>query len=320
MESKDKKVSVVCPYYNEEAIIEKATLGMLNNLKLLKLDWELVLVNDGSTDNSLSVVKKLTADNPKVKLVSYNTNKGRGHALKTGIINAEGDYIITTEVDLSWGDDIVQKIIDKFLSEPKLDVVVASPNIPGGGYKNVPIKRIILTKLGNLIIRLCFTTEITMNTGMTRGYRREIIKTLPTFEQGKEFHLEVLLKLRALAYKLGEVPAVLEWKDAKLAKPGSAKRKSSSNILKLIFSHLNFAVFANPIRYFSLFGVICGLTGFTFMGSAFYCLLNGRISIYYALVGLCLLIVCLLFFGFAVVSHQNNYILRELWRIQKENS
>lgn len=311
------KVSIVCPYYNEAGIIEKAVCGILANLEKLKTEWELILVNDGSVDESFRIVQAVTQNNPRVKLVSYEVNQGRGYALRQGILSSDGDYIITTEIDLSWGDDIVDKIINKFISDPSLDVVIASPNIPGGGYKNVPLKRVFLSKLGNFIIRLLFTKNITMNTGMTRGYRREVIKGLPFFEKGKEFHLEVLLKLISLGYKVGEVPATLEWKDKLFLSDKSAKRKSSSKISKLIISHLNFAVFANPIRYFWLMGICCFLVGLGFIINAFHRLFTGEVSVYVAIIGFSLFIVALLFFGFGILSCQNNWILRELWRIQK---
>ena len=130
---------------------------------------------------------------------------------------ARGDILISTEIDLSWGEDIVKKIVDKFIREPDLDVVIASPNIEGGGYKNIPKYRVIISKIGNFIIRMLFTKEITMNTGMTRGYRRGIIENIQFDEKGKEFHLESLLKLKILGYKFGEIPATLEWKDKKLS-------------------------------------------------------------------------------------------------------
>lgn len=83
-------------------------------------------------------------------------------------------------------------------SDPGADIVVASPHLPGGGYKNVPAKRVWLSRLGNKVIRACMSDAATMNTGMTRAYRRRAILSLPLYEPGKEFHLEVILKATAL--------------------------------------------------------------------------------------------------------------------------
>jgi|SRR3989304_1497794 len=309
------KVSIVCPFYNENAIIENAARNMTKNLRKSGLDWEFIAVNDGSTDDSLELIEKIFKEEPKrTKIISYSYNQGRGYALKRGIDDATGDLIITTEIDLSWGETVIQDIVDKFIREPFLDAVVASPNLPGGGYKNVPLKRVLVSRFGNKILRMLFTSKVTMNTGMTRGYKREIIQSLRIDEKGKEFHLEVLLKLFMLGYRIGEIPAVLEWKDHKLFKTGSKKRKSSSNVPQLILSHLNFAVFANPIRYFWGFSAGCLLLSIAFVIDATYRLYTGEVAIFVALVGMFLGIFSLLFFGFGIVTTQNIKVLKELWK------
>ena len=103
-------ISVVCPFYNEELILDKAIQHMIVNLEALKLTWELILVNDGSEDNSLTIVQNWAAKEKRLRLVSYPVNQGRGYALKTGIDSAVGEIIVTNEIDLSWGEEIIQRI------------------------------------------------------------------------------------------------------------------------------------------------------------------------------------------------------------------
>ncbi len=308
------KVSVVCPFYNEGAIIQGAVEHLLATLRQSDLDWELIVVNDGSTDDSQELVSKALAGEPRARVLGYPHNQGRGYALKTGIDAAKGDIIVTTEIDLSWGDDIVERIFRRFEQGPPVDVVVASPNLPGGGYRNVPAKRVWISKLGNQFIRLLFTRKITMNTGMTRGYRREVIQGLQTDEKGKEFHLEVLLKMVLLGHTIDQVPAVLEWKDHKFQQSDRPQRVSSSKLNKLILSHLGFAIFANPLRYFWFLGVLTLLSSAFFIIWAFIKLFTGGPVINLALFGLVLGIFSLLLFSFGVVSAQINRILREMWR------
>ena len=85
------KVSVVSPFFNEEKVITKSVKFMVENLKeQFDLNWELILVNDGSTDNSLSELMAILKDmdETRVRVISYLTNQGRGHALKAGIDEA----------------------------------------------------------------------------------------------------------------------------------------------------------------------------------------------------------------------------------------
>ncbi len=309
-----EKISIICPLYNEELIIESAVKSMLTALKNLPWDWELILVNDGSTDNSLKILREETKNTDRLKIISYEDNQGRGYALKTGIKQAAGDIIITTEIDLSWGEDIVEKITNTFLNTPKLDMIIASPNLKGGGYKNVPLKRVLLSKIGNKLIRLLFTRKVTMNTGMTRGYRREIIQGLNIFEKGKEFHLEVLLKLYNLGTVIGEIPAILEWKTNKPGKNTGNARKSSLKICKTIGTHFNFLFFASPIKYFWFISFILFSGSLFSLTYAVILFFSRGVSVFMAIISLLLAIFGLLFFGFGVIAELNKSILKELWK------
>jgi len=219
-------VSVVCPFYNESAIIEHSIRNLAANLERLDCDWELLVVNDGSTDDSDDIARRVAAEYPRVRVLGYSRNKGRGAALLTGINEARGAIIVTTEIDLSWGESIVHDLLAAMHACPEADIVVASPHLPGGGYRNVPVKRVLLSRFGNRVIRACMSNVATMNTGMTRAYRRDAIMSLPLHEPGKEFHLEVILKATALGYRIHEIPAVLEWKDYKQA--GERRKRKSS--------------------------------------------------------------------------------------------
>lgn len=310
------KVSVVCPFFNEKLILERAIAGMLQQLKRSGLNWELVLVNDGSVDESLSIARECLAIESNARVISYEKNQGRGYALWRGIQESSGEIVVTTEIDLSWGEHIVEDIARKFSEDPLLDAVVASPNISGGGYKNVPARRVLISKLGNRLLRLLFTKQITMYTGMTRGYRREIIKNFSCDERGKEFHLDVVFKLILLQCNIEEVPAILEWKDSKLSDGSGGKRKSSSKILRLISTHLNFAAFANPIRYFWAFSSISGISSLVLIASAILRNRLDQIALFLIIFAILLAISAILLLGFGVISSQNNRILKELWRTQ----
>jgi glycosyltransferase involved in cell wall biosynthesis len=309
-------ISVVCPFYNEAQILEWATKLMLKNLSTLKEEWELVLVNDGSRDGSLKIVEPIARENPNLRIVTYPKNRGRGYALRMGVAHSHGDIVVTTEVDCSWGDDIVHRIVDEFNKRPDADIIIASPHLRGGRYKNVPKKRVFLSKLGNHVIRTGLSYGITMNTGMTRGYRREKFLSLPLNEDGKEMHLEVISKSLAFNYRIYEIPAVLEWRAHDLTKAAEKKRKSSSKINRLIRTHLLFSLVAAPFRYIY---VVSGLSFFSatvFISLAAYHLFTPLPSINFALTGLLLGLFAFLVFAIGVLAHQIFATQRELWRIR----
>ena len=313
--SGNPEVTVVCPFFNESSIIEQSIRNLVGNLSDLGCEWELLVVNDGSTDGSDHIARLTAAEFSRVCVLGYPINKGRGAALLTGIREARGTIIVTTEIDLSWGEHIVHNLLAAMRAAPEADIIVASPHLQGGGYKNVPPKRVWLSRLGNKIIRACMSDAATMNTGMTRAYRRDAIMSLPLYEAGKEFHLEVILKATAFGYRIHEIPATLEWKDYK-HQGKRMKRKSSTRVNRLIVSHSLFSLVANPVRY------IWGLSFLTLaVGIAFFVLsvlsyLTHRVAAYSAIISLLFVIFSFVLFVAGVMLKQGHMIQRELWILQ----
>jgi glycosyltransferase involved in cell wall biosynthesis len=309
-------ISVVSPFYNESGIIRESVLGMLRQLESLDGEWELIVVNDGSTDDSAGIVREIAANNKRLRLIEYPINRGRGYALRTGINSAQGDIIVTTEIDLSWGQAIVNELVEAMHNWPEADIVVASPHLPGGRYKNVPLKRVLWSKLGNKVIRACMSNVVTMNTGMTRAYRREVIRSLPLTEEGKEFHLEVILKAKSLGYRIREIPAVLEWKDYKISGQ-KVRRKSSSKINKLVVSHSLFSIFANPVRYVWGLSLVFLLGGGAMFVWSVILFLRHEVAAFVALTSFSMLLIAMLLFVMGVLLRQGNMAQRELWLVQQ---
>ena len=309
------EVSVVCPFYNESAILAHSMASLAGNLARLDCEWELIVVDDGSTDGSGEIARRAAEGNPRIRVTGYANNKGRGAALLTGIRQARGTTIVTTEIDLSWGENIVHDLLAAMRAHPEADIVVASPNLAGGGYRNVPAKRVLLSRLGNKVIRACMSHAATMNTGMTRAYRGEAIASLPLSEPGKEFHLEVILKATALGYRIVEIPAILEWKEYKHADRRVA-RKSSTRVNRLIVSHSLFSLLANPVRYIWGMSVLTFAVGLLFFGAAVVQYLSKEVSAYSAIVALLLFLVAFSLFVVGIILKQGNMIQRELWMLQ----
>ena len=113
------KLSIVVPCYNESKDIAKNSEIIKNYLESIKQDYELILVNDGSKDNTNEVIEAI----PGVKALSYEPNRGKGGAVKYGIENATGEYVLFMDADLS--TDL--EAIDKFIKlAPNYDMVIGS--------------------------------------------------------------------------------------------------------------------------------------------------------------------------------------------------
>lgn len=291
---------------------------MLRNLAALPEEWELIIVDDGSRDRSLEVARALEAEYPPLRVLSYPLNRGRGHAMRTGVGHARGDLVITTEIDSSWGDDIVARIAAELRKRPEADIIIASPHLPQGGYRNVPRWRVLLSSVGNYVIRSGLTYSVTMHTGMTRGYRRERFLALPLDEDEKEMHLEIVSKAMALGYRIYEIPAVLEWKAHKLGGSPAWKRRSSSVSNRLIRTHVLFSLLAAPFRYIYVVAALLAGVAAVFFGWSVVNLLTRRVAAYLFLSSVLIGLLAFVVFGIGVLAQQGRALQRDLWRLRSE--
>lgn len=307
------ELSVVCPMYNEGEKIAASLRKLVGKVAEFSRSWEIVLVNDGSTDNSYTEAMSVASTEPRIHLVTYQQNRGRGYALRRGFEVARGRYIVTTESDFTWGEDIIERMVTH-LKSGDLDLVVASPHLEGGRLENVPPQRVFLTRVGNALLRKMMPGNLSMNTGMTRAYRREVIEALDLAQDGKEIHLEIIAKAHALGFRMGEVPAVLRWE------PSRRTRKSSFRPGRLIRSHLMFGFNEYPLFLFGTFAAGCALLGIALGLYLFYVSWSGRpvagrpalfLTVLLILIGILSLLFCFL-------SLQIRDLRRIIYRVQRD--
>lgn len=305
-------LSVVMPMFNEEQGISRNVRNVVEALESLRVPWELILVNDGSTDHTLKLVTEEAKKIPQIRVVSYDVNRGRGYALRMGFREAKGEFIVSTESDLTWGTEAVVKIFHR-LRESREDMVIASPYREGGRLENVPTKRALLSRFGNRLLGLTFSGKVTMVSGMTRGYRREVLEAMDLDSDGKEIHLEILSKASALGFHIGEISAILRWEKSRSGKWKGAQR----NTLKLILSHLLFSFGEFPFLLFGSLGILLLSIGISLGGYAYFLSLNGI-----RMAGRPLVLVSVLFilFGFQItvfcfLANQNRDLRNMLIRL-----
>ncbi len=107
-------LSIVIPLYNEEQNLGKLSERLLGILGNLALSWELIFVDDGSSDNTLKIVERLASGNPSIKAVSLTRNFGHQAALMAGLDHANADAVITMDGDLQDPPELIPQLIDKW--------------------------------------------------------------------------------------------------------------------------------------------------------------------------------------------------------------
>ena len=266
------KISIVIPVFNEEDNIE-ATLTELESYMTQYLGtsgWEMIIVNDGSEDGTLKGLHKTAQDKSWLRVVDLGSHYGRGRALRAGFDAASGDMIVTLDADLSYAPYHIERLIDKMARE-NADIVIASAYRKGGTVKNVPWKRLWISRIGNKILSYMFGGTVTVLTCVVRAYKRDFIKNLDLHCNDKEIHLEIMSKAKILEAKIEEVPADLYWREIKLLKSPRARtsRRPTMRVQRTSSTHLFFALLSKPGIIFWIPGIILIAVSFSVLWTIF---------------------------------------------------
>ncbi len=240
-------LTILVPCFNESNNIEKSLHRIKSHLEDMHpgVTYELLVVNDGSTDGTKEILEKLALEHTQLRIHSFEFNKGRGAALKVGYKLSRGRIVITLDADLTYEVYHIDRILEAFSNSPNTDIVVVSPYMKGGTAQNVPFNRLLLSKFANWLLTGFFSQKISTVTCVVRGYRGGLIRELPLFEEGKELHLEVLRKAAILGCKIVEVPGDLVWK-----KEDGPRRKTNLKVLGAAKNHLLYGLLIKPTRLF----------------------------------------------------------------------
>ncbi len=304
------KISVVTPVYNEEENIKTTMSCLVDTLKKNFQNWELIIVDDGSTDNTKEIAEKVKARNLSTKIISYQPNRGRGYALRKGFEYAEGDIVITIDADLSYAPEHIPKLVNALIKNPEIDIVVGSPYIKNGRVENVPLFRLFWSKYGNKFLSLVMPGNLTTFTGILRAYRKQVLDSLELQADDKDIHLEILSKALALGYRVLEVPAVL-----KNRRKGKSKFKLSSTII----SHIIFSLFEKPAFFLGFIGLLFLLFGFAGGIYIIYLWQKSALNPDRPLMTLFSLLIIsgIQIFAFSLIATQLVFLRNEIYRLQK---
>ena len=305
-------LSIVVPMFNEAENAETTLNRVDQALASFQGTYEIVVVNDGSLDNTLDILNRLAEQDGKLKIVSYSKNIGRGMALRKGFKESSGEIIVSIDADLSYSPHYILDLVKILKEEIDIDFVLASPYMPGGGVQNVPLLRLWVSKLGNKILRFAMPNRIYTSTGIFRAYRRKVLDSLEIESDGKEIHLEILSKALALGYRVKEIPAILT---------GRQKGRSKFRFKKTATSHLVFSAFEKPMILFGFIGLVTLGIGSLIGLYVAYLRYSGTLTPGRPLITLALLLILggiqILAFGF--IALQILALRKEILRIQKEN-
>lgn len=187
-------ISVFFPCYNEQENVERVAKSAVELLESLKLDYEIIIVNDGSKDNTGKIADKLASENPRIKVVHHSPNKGYGAALQSGFKAAAKEYVFYTDGD---GQFDIKELPLLFKYVPEYDIVT--------GFR---IKR-----QDNFMRKLnafCWTTMVNILFGMKirdmdcafKLYKRKIFDEITLKSTGALINTEIFARFNNKGYKV----------------------------------------------------------------------------------------------------------------------
>jgi len=196
------KLSVIVPLYNEERTIIK-TLSRISETKKQDFIYEVIVINDGSTDNSLSLLEQ----NKDLynHLITYEKNNGKGHAVLKGLEAAKGKYIIFQDADLEYDPKDFLKFVN-LINNFEPDLIIGSRL----RYSDYTRSHNILNKIGNIFITLIFNffynTTFTDIYSCYLCYKKELINNNKLKSKGFGQHAEILCEVVKKGKIFYEVP------------------------------------------------------------------------------------------------------------------
>jgi glycosyltransferase involved in cell wall biosynthesis len=250
-------VSVIVPAFNEALVIDE-------NLHLLhaymqdltdRYDWEIVVVDDGSTDETAEIADRFASIHDDVRVLRHRLNFSLGQALRTAFNNCTTDYLVVIDCDLTYGPDHVGRMLDAIVTT-HARIVIASPYMPGGRSTAVPWLRNLASRTANRILSLAASGNFHTLTGMVRAYDRRFVHALNLKAMGAEVNTEIIYKAQLLRAHIVEIPAHLDWTAMRSLPRRSTMRLANSTIRSLLSAFL-----FRPFMFFIIPGLVLGALG-----------------------------------------------------------
>jgi glycosyltransferase involved in cell wall biosynthesis len=251
---KRPSVTILLPAYNEATIISRSLAILCDHMSAQneKYDWDILIVNDGSKDNTGKLADELAQTLPNISVYHNKVNLNLGGALRNGFKQAKGDYIVVLDIDLSFGPNNVEKLMDAAIDQ-NADIVIASPYMKGGKTTAIPFHRLLLSKVLNKFMRWTSGIDVHSFTGMARAYKKEFLDTLNLKTNTYSINPEILQKASILKGRIVEIPSNLDWT---FQNEYGTNRTSSVKIFKGILNGLMSSFIFRPYGFFMMVGLL----------------------------------------------------------------
>ena len=253
-------LSIVIPVYNEEESLELLYNSIINNLQNTNLNFEIIFIDDGSSDNSWDVIKTISEKKTNLSSIKFKKNYGKSDALDAGFKASNGTYVLTMDADLQDDPNEIYPLF-KMINQDNYDLV--------SGWKkkrNDPLSKTIPSKFFNLITRIFSGIKLNdFNCGI-KIYKKELVNSVNLYG---EMHRYIPLIAKWNGYdKIGE--KVVNHNKRKFGKTKFGMERYIRGFLDLISVSFVYRFRKRPMHFFGSLGVISFLIGLISVGWIIY--------------------------------------------------
>ncbi len=243
-------ISVVVPLYNEEQSLMPLSLAIRDALDRMNATYEVIFVDDGSTDNSLKLLRDIHRKNRRYKFISFRKNYGKSAALSVGFQHAVGRIIVTMDADLQDDPNEIPRLIEKL--ESGYDLV--------NGWKkrrHDPISKTIPSRLFNFTTSALTGIKLRdFNSGL-KAYRREVVQDIKVYG---EMHRFLPVLAHWAGYRVAEIPVVHH--PRKYGKTKFGMSRFWHGLLDLVTVLFTTRYSKRPLHFFGVIGLFTFIFGF----------------------------------------------------------
>lgn len=265
------QLSIVIPLLNEEESLNELYNWIATVMRSNSFSYEIIFIDDGSTDNSWRIIKKLSTEDPSVKGVKFNRNYGKSQALHVGFEKAEGDVVITMDADLQDNPEEIPELYS-LITKDHFDLISGwkKKRYDSVLAKNLP------SKLFNAAARKTSGLKLhDFNCGL-KAYRKEVVKNIDVYGEMHRY-IPVLAK-NAGYYKIDE--KVVQHQARKYGKTKFGAERFINGFLDLITIWFLSKFGKRPMHLFGALGILMFFFGFLSAawigGSKLYKLYQGK--------------------------------------------
>ena len=241
--------SVVIPAFNEADKISTTVNQVLSFMRAFSPSFELIVVDDGSSDNTTKIVEGMTAENPELKLIK-NPHKGKGFTVWTGVTKSQGELIYTADADLSAPISELKKLT-VWVKDQNFDIVIASREGVGAERIGEPFYRHLMGRIFNYWVQFMALPGISDSQCGFKLYRRkaalDIFSRLQIYGEGAKeikvayvgaWDVEVLYLAKKLRYTIKQVPVAWTYVKTTRINPINDSIKMLLDVIKIRFNDM----------------------------------------------------------------------------------